>query len=222
MIDYVAYYRVSTNKQGVSGLGLESQKQSVESYLKQSEGSLIASFTDIKSGKRNDRKELMNALKRCRLTGATLLIAKLDRLGRNAKFLLELQESDVDFIALDMPEANKFTIGIMACLAEYESQLISDRVKASYEARRARGQVKRFGNPNLAKYRNTDITKANQVRIEKAEKRKAEIREVLNDIRREYGDLSLRALAEKLNKAGYKTTNGNQWSHVGVMRVLAA
>ena len=148
MSDYVAYFRVSTNKQGVSGLGLEAQQASVDRFLANTPNSrLLDSFTDVKSGRRNDRTALLDAIKRCRLTGAKLLIAKLDRLSRNAKYLLELQESEVDFIALDMPEANKFTIGIMACLAEYESQLISDRVKDSYKSRRARGLSKRFGNP---------------------------------------------------------------------------
>jgi len=221
MANYVAYYRVSTTKQGVSGLGLESQQASVKQHLQQTGGELLGEFSDICSGKRNDRTELMNALKRCRLTGATLLIAKLDRLGRNAKFLMELQESELNFICLDMPEANKLTIGFMASLAEYESDQIGKRVKDSYEARRARG-ITNFGNPNIYKYSPQDPTKANQVRIEKAAKRRAEIKEVLIDMQREYGDLSLRAMAQKLNEAGFLTPRGKAWSSVGVMRVLAA
>lgn len=224
MADYVAYYRVSTNRQGQSGLGLEAQEASVNRFIKQTPNSkLLDSFTDVKSGKRNDRTELMNALKRCRLTGAKLLIAKLDRLSRNAKFLLELQESEVEFIALDMPEANKFTIGIMSCLAEYESQLISERVKASYESRRARGLSNTFGNPKLATIRNTDIVKANEIRIKKANQRKQEVKQVLNEFMEQYENkLSLRAMADLLNEAGYTTPRGKSWSHVGVKRVLAA
>jgi DNA invertase Pin-like site-specific DNA recombinase len=114
---FVSYYRVSTQKQGRSGLGLEAQKSAVEAYLLQHHGVALASFTEVESGKSNVRPQLKAALLRCRQTRATLLVAKLDRLSRNAAFLLNLRESDVKFQALDIPEANTLTLGILASLA---------------------------------------------------------------------------------------------------------
>ena len=115
----------------------------------------------------------------------------------------------------------QYSDGIMVEFKKYQSQLISERVKASYESRRARGLSNTFGNPKLATFRNTDTTKANEVRINKADKRKQEVKQVLSDIVAEQGkDLSLRVMADLLNKAGYKTPRGKQWSHVGVKRVL--
>jgi len=123
----VAYYRVSTAKQGINGLGMDAQRDAVANYLKGRDGKLIAEFAEVESGKRNQRQEMEKAIALCRKEGATLLIAKLDRLARNAAFLLNLRDSGVDFIATDMPHADKFTVGIMALVAEKEREMIRHR-----------------------------------------------------------------------------------------------
>lgn len=147
MIKFVAYYRVSTDKQGKSGLGLEAQQEAVSTHLAHCGGEIIEHFTEIESGKKNDRPELERALRKCRLTGATLVIARLDRLSRNASFLMSLMDSKAKFVYADMPEANNFTVQIMAVMAEYESKLISERTKAALQAAKARGGVKLAGQP---------------------------------------------------------------------------
>lgn len=221
MTKYIAYYRVSTVKQGQSGLGLEAQKASVADYLAGVSGELINEYTEIQSGKKNNRLELDKALRKCRLTGATLLIAKLDRLSRNAAFLMNLQESAIKFIACDMPEANNLTVGLMACLADYERVLISNRTKEALKAAKARGV--KLGNPKLDQVRCTDTTAARTARVEKAKERNTEILEVINEIQSNAGvELSLRQISKQLNEAGYTTARGKAWQATSVMRVLAA
>ena len=136
---FIAYYRVSTAKQGRSGLGLEAQKTAVLAYLNGGCWTLSAEFTEVESGKQADRPELARALAACRLIGATLVIAKLDRLTRNVAFLANLMESGAEFVACDNPHATKFTIHILAAVAELERQQISDRTKAALAAAKARG-----------------------------------------------------------------------------------
>lgn len=147
MTTFVSYYRVSTAKQGASGLGLEAQQTAVREHLRRVEGRELASFTEIESGKRNDRPKLEAAMLRCRQTGATLLVAKLDRLSRDAAFLLQLRNSTTKFVCADMPEANELTIGLLAIVAEHERKMISKRTKDALQAARARGV--KLGNPNL-------------------------------------------------------------------------
>lgn len=224
----VTYYRVSTNKQGVSGLGLEAQEQAVMSYLKDKDATVIREFTEIQSGKRDDnRPELQKALRECRLTGAKLIVAKLDRLARSARFLMELQESSVNFVCADMPEANTLTISLMASLAEYERTLISERTKAAYQAKKKRcllaNEKLLWGNPNMHKIRNTDMTAATAARVKKSNKRKADIRAVVNEIIEDSPyKLSSRVIASKLNAAGYLTATGKPFNHVQVIRSMAA
>ena len=136
---FIAYFRVSTAKQGKSGLGLEGQRAAVMAYLNGGSWNLAAEFTEVESGKNNDRPELAKAMHMCRLTGATLVIAKLDRLSRDAHFLLGLEKAGVDFVAADMPAANRMTIGIMAVVADEERRMISARTKAALDAAKARG-----------------------------------------------------------------------------------
>ena len=221
MTKYVAYYRVSTNKQGYQGLGMEAQHESVASFIDSTGGELVEEYTEVKSGKRNDRPELEKALRKCKLTGFTLLIAKLDRLSRNASFLLSIRDSNIKFVAADMPEANNLTIGLMACLAEYESELISKRTKAALKVAKSRGTV--LGNPRLDEVRCTDVTAAQTARLEKAKERNTEILEVISEIQKDTDDkLSLRAIANRLNAAGYTTARGKAWQATSVNRVLAA
>jgi DNA invertase Pin-like site-specific DNA recombinase len=132
--NYVGYYRVSTEKQGRSGLGLDAQQTAVEAFIasRGADAKLVASYVEVESGKRSDnRPELTKAMEHARLTGATLLIAKLDRLSRDAHFLLGLQKAGVRFVAADMPEANELVVGIMAVIAQAERKMISTRTKAA-------------------------------------------------------------------------------------------
>ena len=136
---YIAYYRVSTQRQGRSGLGLEAQQQAVNVFLHGHEELIIESFTEIESGRKNDRPQLAAALDACRRYKAVLVIAKLDRLARNVHFISGLMESGVEFVAVDMPEANRLTIHILAAVAEHERETISQRTKAALQAAKARG-----------------------------------------------------------------------------------
>ena len=128
---FVAYYRVSTQRQGRSGLGLEAQQTAVRDYLNGGDWRLVAELTEVESGKRSDRPKLVEALKLCRLHGATLIIAKLDRLARNVAFVSNLMEAGVEFHAVDFPQANRLTIHILAAVAEHEARAISERTRAA-------------------------------------------------------------------------------------------
>jgi DNA invertase Pin-like site-specific DNA recombinase len=150
---FVAYYRVSTQRQGRSGLGLEAQQTAVRDFLNGGDWRLVAEVTEVESGKGSDRPKLAEALKLCRLHGATLVIAKLDRLARNVAFISNLMESGVEFHAVDFPQANRLTVHILAAVAEHEAKAISERTKAALAAAKRRG-VK------LGGYRGTMMTKA--------------------------------------------------------------
>src|SRR5215207_2669928 len=136
---FVAYYGVSTERQGRSGLGLAAQRKAVEDFLNGGNWRLVAEFTEIESGKQSDRPALAKAFQACRLRHAKLVIAKLDRLSRDAHFLLGLEKAGVDFVAADMPQANRLTVGIMAMVADEERRLISKRTKEALAAAKARG-----------------------------------------------------------------------------------
>jgi len=136
----VAYYRVSTRQQKRSGLGLEAQRLSVRAYIKACPGKLIAELTEVESGTKDDRPIIKEALWRCRVYGAKLVVARLDRLARSAALIASLLESGVDFVAADMPMANRFTIHILAAVAEYEARLTSERTRAAFAAAKARGK----------------------------------------------------------------------------------
>src|ERR1041385_5272022 len=136
---FIAYHRVSTQKQGRSGLGLEAQRQAVADFLNGGSWRLVEEFTEVESGKRDDRPVLAKALAACRVHKATLVIAKLDRLARNVEFTARLMNSDVDFVACDFPQANRLTIHILAAVAEHEREAISARTKAALAAAKRRG-----------------------------------------------------------------------------------
>src|SRR5919205_517927 len=136
---FVSYLRVSTARQGRSGLGLEAQRQAVTDFLNGGNWHLAAEVVEVESGKRNDRPKLAEALRLCRLHGAVLIIAKLDRLARNVAFISNLMESRVEFTAVDFPQANRLTVHILAAVAEHEREMISQRTKAALAAAKARG-----------------------------------------------------------------------------------
>jgi DNA invertase Pin-like site-specific DNA recombinase len=138
---FVTYYRVSTDRQGRSGLGLEAQREAVARYLASVGGNLVAEHTEIETGKRNDRPELAKALAVCRKRRTKLVIAKLDRLSRNVAFIAALMDSNVEFVACDNPHAARLTLHILAAVAEHEREMISIRTKAALAAAKARGKA---------------------------------------------------------------------------------
>jgi len=218
---YVAYYRVSTAKQGKSGLGLEAQEAAALAFItrKADDAKLLAAFTEVESGKSAERPELSKAMAHAKLTGATLLIAKLDRLSRDAHFLLGLQKAGVDFTAADMPHADKFTVGIMAMVAQREREAISQRTKEALAAAKARGR--KLGNPkgaaHLRKFGNSravGVLKAN------AQKRAEALAATIAELKAE-GIASANAVAGALNARGYVTPRNGRWTARSVMNLTA-
>jgi DNA invertase Pin-like site-specific DNA recombinase len=217
----VLYYRVSTTAQGRSGLGLDAQRGAVEKFCQTRGSEVLAEFTEVESGKRNDRPELEKALLHAKVTGATLVIAKLDRLSRNAAFLLQLQESGVRFIAADMPEACNLTVGILALVAQQEREAISSRTKAALAAAKARGQ--RLGNPNGADPLRR-AAKGNTAAVgalkDAADRHAANLRPIVDDLRGR-GVSSLPAIAAALNEMRMETPRGGRWHPSSVKNLLA-
>jgi DNA invertase Pin-like site-specific DNA recombinase len=199
---YIAYFRVSTDKQGRSGLGLEAQQESVRQFVRDKAGEIVASFQEIESGKNDDRPELAKAMKRCRMTGATLLVAKLDRLSRDAAFLLTLQKGTVKFVAANLPSADETTVGFMAIIAQHEARAIGQRTREALAAAKARGTKLggfRAKAPDIGQYQSKGVKALRQKAKEDAEMVREEIETHLQD------GLSLRAIAEKLEAAGTLT-----------------
>ncbi|WP_374377253.1 recombinase family protein [Dongia sp.] len=218
---FIAYLRVSTERQGRSGLGLEAQREAVQRHVQAQRGELIApDYVEVESGKRNDRPELEKALRRCRLTGATLIVAKLDRLSRNAAFLMTLRDSGVRFLAADLPEANTMTVGIMALVAQHEREAISSRTRAALAASKARGTVLGGRRANAADIRQHQP--AGVLAASRAAQAKAEDRRELFAHLRGLG-LSLRGIADRLNADGVLTSRAapGGWTASAVQRTLA-
>lgn len=216
---FVSYLRVSTQQQGISGLGLEAQRAAVEGYLNGGRWNLVSELVEVESGKRNNRPQLIRALRLCRKYGAKLVIAKLDRLARNVAFIANLMESGVEFVAVDMPQANKFTIHIMAAVAEQEAEAISKRTKAALAAAKARG--KQLGGRRVSAERFAEIgASARQALMEKAERGRAEVLPAIQRLQAA-GATSLRAIAAGLNAEEIPTPRGHgEWSAVQVLRIL--
>lgn len=216
--NFVAYYRVSTIRQGRSGLGLEAQRAAVCAYLNGGSWSLIGEATEVESGKRADnRPQLQEALRLCRATNATLIVAKLDRLSRDAAFLLQLQNSGVDFVAADMPGATKFTVGIMALVAQQEREAISTRTKAALAAAKERG-VKLGGSRGHTLPSHAAAAASASVRAVAADQKARDVHVTIQQID-SAGVLSLRDLARELNKRGLTAPRGGQWTAAQVRRV---
>ncbi|WP_019644812.1 recombinase family protein [Novispirillum itersonii] len=214
---FVAYYRVSTTKQGQSGLGLEAQKEAVHSFLTGKGWPPVAEFVEVESGRKSDRPQLVAALAACRLHKATLIIAKLDRLARNAAFLLNLRDAGVDFVACDMPDANLLTVGIMALVAEDEAERISARTKGALAAAKARGV--RMG--GFRGYVPTEEDRAKAVEAKRAKAQRPDLNPILEEIKAA-GVTSLSGIAKALNERGIPTAKGGQWQAVQVQRLLKA
>lgn len=210
---FAAYYRVSTTKQGVNGLGMDAQRDAVRTYLNGGSWKLIAEFAEVESGKRNNRQELSKAIGLCRKEKATLLIAKLDRLARNAAFLLNLRDSGVDFIAVDMPHADKFTVGIMALVAEKERDMISQRTKDGLAAAKRRGI--KLGNPRPT----MAVKRAVAANKERADAYAQSLSVVIHEIQAAHVT-SLRGIAQCLNARGFKTPNCKAFAAQSVKNIL--
>jgi len=216
----VAYERVSTARQGRSGLGLEAQRKAIGDYAEAKGATILGRFTEVESGRRNDRPELEKALGLAKLTGATLIIAKLDRLSRNAAFLLTLRDSGVRFVACDMPEANDLTVGIMALVAQQEREAISRRTKEALAAAKARGV--KLGNPNGAaalRRAGEDGTALRRTVQENADDFARRLAPVIEALRVEHVT-SLRGIAVALNDRGMMTRRGGQWQVSNVRNLL--
>lgn len=218
---FVGYLRVSTSKQGRSGLGLEAQQEAVTAHIRREGGELLTQYVEVESGKKgtDSRPQLAKALEHCRLTGATLIIAKLDRLSRDAHFLLGLQRSSVFFVCADMPQANELTVGIMALVAEEERKAISRRTKEALAAAKARGI--KLGCPNgaahLRKYGNEAGIAAVKA---KANEHAQALRETLAEIRAA-GITSTNGIADELNQRRIATPRGGKWYPASVARLTA-
>lgn len=215
---FISYLRVSTPKQGRSGLGLEAQRKAVIDFLNGGNHEHLEEYVEEESGKRDNRPIMRKALKHCKVAGATLVIAKLDRLSRNARFLLELQESRVSFVCADMPEANEMTIQIMAVMAQQERKMISERTKAALAAAKERGV--KLGNPEGARHIKHLGNKAAVIQIKKeAQGRAEDLRDIVEDIRTQ-GISSVRGIAAELTARGIKTARGGAWHPTSVARLL--
>lgn len=220
---HVAYYRVSTGKQGRSGLGLEAQREAVRSHLNGGSWELLAEFTEVESGKRHEnRPELCAALELCKLTGATLIVAKLDRLSRDAAFLLTLQNAGARFVCADMPDANSLTVGIMALVAQQEREAISSRMKAALAAAKARGV--KLGGRRDSPPPHPPHALGNQVSAKvRTAKSIDHAKSVMNEIdrARSAGAQSLRQIAAALNDRGINTPRpGGKWQATQVKVIM--
>ncbi len=223
MSKFVSYLRVSTAKQGVSGLGLEAQRAAVAVHLKAVSGKLVDEVVEIESGTKSDRSQLAHALRLCRIHGAILLIAKLDRLARNVAFLSNLMEAGVQFTAVDMPEADRTQLQMMMVFAEHEARMISTRTKAALAAAKARGtKLGRRGTTieELRAMAAKGTKVASEMRSAKAAKRRDDLLPVIEDVRQN-GAETLREIAAVLNERGIPTARGGLWSAVQVLRVVS-
>lgn len=214
MTNYIAYYRVSTNKQN---LGIDAQRAAVKSYLKDKDACLLAEYSEKESGKCDSRMALQTAIEQCKQTGATLIIAKLDRLSRNVSFVFALKDSGVNFIACDLPIFSTLTLAVFVGLAENERELISTRTKAALAVLKRRGV--RLGRPN-ASFSNEDRVKASESNKNKALNNANNIKAVamVKLLYKQTGNMS--EIARSLNANGFKTAKNKSWTPCGISRLV--
>jgi DNA invertase Pin-like site-specific DNA recombinase len=215
---FVAYYRVSTDKQGASGLGLEAQQQAVQRHVTAAGGRILDVFQEIESGKRNDRPEIAAAIAACRARRATLIIAKLDRLARNVAFVSNLMEAGIEFVACDNPHATPLLIHILAAVAQNEREQISARTKAALQAAKARGV--KLGNPRLSGGDGTAARQATEIRTTRSARHALDVLPAIRAAQRA-GCSSLAQIAEALTARGIRTpAGGDVWHPAQVARIL--
>jgi DNA invertase Pin-like site-specific DNA recombinase len=210
MAEFIAYYRVSTDRQGASGLGLAAQREAVARFI--GAGQLVEEYTEIESGKKHgNRPQLLAALADCRKRRAVLLIARLDRLARNVAFITNLMESGVDFVAVDMPTANRLTIHILAAVAEHEREMISTRTKAALAEAKRRGV--KLGNPRLEEAR------ARAIATHNARRPAPEVLTLMTEWQQQ--GKGLRQITRDLNRLHIRPPRGRQWYATSVKNQLA-
>lgn len=211
---FITYYRVSTQRQGLSGLGLDAQRDSVRQYLNGGSWEVVGEFVEIESGRKSDdqRPQLAAALAACKRNGAVLLVAKLDRLARNVHFVSGLMQAGVKFVAVDLPEANDLTLHVMAAFAEHEAKRISQRTKDALAAAKARGVVLGASGP-------TNLRRNIEQRQAAAHAFAHKLSGLINGMRAR--GLSQRGMVEELNNLGVKAAKGGKWSLVQLQRTIA-
>jgi DNA invertase Pin-like site-specific DNA recombinase len=207
---FVAYYRVSTAKQGASGLGLGAQQEAVRAHLNGGRWQLVGEFTEIESGRKNDRAQLAAALAECRMRGATLLVAKLDRLARNVAFISALMEAGVEFVAVDFPQANRLTVHILAAVAEHEAAMIRARTKAALQQAKARGVALGGARDNSREIHKAGVPASIAARKAKAAERAKDVLPIMRQLRD--AGRSLTEVANELNARSYATPRGKAWT----------
>lgn len=217
MKNFVAYFRVSTSSQGKSGLGLKSQKQMVDNFVKSNNGILINEFTEIETGtSKRKRIEIYNAISFAKQNNAILVIAKIDRLARNVLFISSLMETGVEFVACDLPQATNFTIHLYAALAEMEANLISTRTKNALEIKKKQGF--KLGSPqNLT---NESREKGLKVIKEKSRNNQFNIQSTAMIIEYKTKGYSFNKIATKLNQLNFKTSRGCLHNAKSVQRLF--
>lgn len=215
---FVAYFRVSTARQGRSGLGLEPQQQAVRSYLNGGPWELVAEVVEVESGTKSDRPKLMEALQLCRIHRATLVIAKLDRLARNVAFISNLMESRVEFVAVDFPSANRLTVHVLSAVAEHEARMISERTKAALGAAKLRGAKLGGDRGNLPLVSKRGAAASATIRRDLSRERAKDLASVFRPMLSD--GLSLRAIAKHLNQNSIQAPRGGRWCAVQVSRVV--
>ena len=211
MKQFVAYYRVSTKRQGQSGLGLEAQRNAVSNYVSTA-GETVAEYTEVESGKKADRPQLLAAIAACKKTGATLCVAKLDRLARNVYFVSSLQHAGVDFVCVDNQFATPFVVNILACVAQMEAEAISDRTKQALAAAKRRGVV--LGNPS------PNLDKMHEGATSAKERFAAKIMPAIKQVQ-SLGITTQQGIADALNRLGHTSRTGKQFRPSNVRNLLA-
>jgi DNA invertase Pin-like site-specific DNA recombinase len=214
---YVAYFRVSTQKQGRSGLGLDAQKQAVKTFLQQFGGELVAEYMEVESGKRIDRPEFTKAADYAELANATLLVAKLDRLSRDLHFVTSLQKRGIRFKLCDLPEIDNLTIHILAAMAEHEARMISVRTKQAMTEAKRRGVV--MGNPQLSLLRNRDVSNANQRRVSEQQLWQSKIVKVIQHLVEMEQLDTCQSIADALNTRGLTSQRGKAFTVATVSKL---
>ncbi len=212
---HVSYYRVSTQRQGASGLGLDAQRAAVRAYLG-ADWPPVAEFTEVESGRRNDRPRLAEALVYCKRTNSVLCIATLSRLARNVAFIANLMESGVEFVCAEMPSVNRLTIHVIAAVAEEEARLVSSRTKLALAQWRERNAGKRLGSPKG--FVDGAHALGNVAKAQIADERAARIGPTARALRE--GGMTLADIAARLTEMGVRTPRGGAWSPTQVGRVL--
>lgn len=219
MRKFIAYYRVSTQRQGMSGLGLFAQQSTVMAFIESRHGELLEAFTEVESGKKDDRPQLAEAFRLADVTKATVVFAKLDRLSRNASFLLNLNDAGVKFVALDCPELDTLSLGMRAVIAQHERETISARTKAALAVARDRGT--KLGNPDglalKAARRGREL--GTQSRIDDAIALAAKLAPIVAIIKVQ-GETTLSGIASALNAKRILTPRGSCWDAKAVSRLL--